>query len=203
MSNHPLNILRIDSSARHDGSITRRLADTYIDTLATHRAVRVQTRDVSEGLPFLDADWIDANFTPEPDRNDRQRKTLALSDTLIDEIDAADVIIVGTPIYNFSVPASLKAWIDLIARAGRTFRYTENGPKGLLKSKRAVILAASGGTAVDSDIDFAVPYLKHVMGFIGITDVEIIAADHLMMGGDDKIMASTDRIREHVRRQAA
>ena len=89
-------------------------------------------------------------------------------------------LVIGLPIYNFSVPAAMKAWIDQIARVGVTFNYSENGPVGLMKKKRAIILLASGGTKVGSDIDFASEYMKHILGFIGITDVTIIAADALM-----------------------
>lgn len=203
MPNTPLNILRLNASARCDGSVSRQLTDRYIDSLAAQHAVQVTIRDLTDTLPFIDGHWISANFTPDADRTDTQRQTLALSDRLIQEIEAADMLVIGTPIYNFSVPASLKAWIDLIARAGKTFRYTENGPVGLLQGKRAVILAASGGTKVGSDIDFAVPYLTHVMGFIGIDDVTTIAADQLMMGGDDKIKATEAIIADQSRKIAA
>ena len=94
---------------------------------------------------------------------------------------------IGLPIYNFSVPAAFKAWIDLVARAGLTFSYSENGPKGLLEGKRAVLAIASGGTAVGSEIDFATDYAKHVLGFIGITDVDVVAADQLAIDADSSV----------------
>lgn len=192
---HPLNILRIDSSARRDGSVSRDLADLYIDLVAETRPVRVQTRDVSDGLPVINQDWIAATFTPEPDRTADHRAALAGSDRLVEELESSELIVISTPIYNFGIPASLKLWVDQVARAGRTFRYTENGPLGLLNDKRAVILAASGGTQVGSDIDFATPYLRHVLGFLGISDVEIIAADQLMASGPDKVQLTKQRIR--------
>lgn len=191
----PLNILRIDSSARRDGSVSRDLADLYIDSVAETRPVRVQTRDVSRGLPVINQDWIAATFTPEPDRTADHRAALAGSDRLVEELEASELIVISTPIYNFGIPASLKLWIDQIARAGRTFRYTENGPVGLLNGKRVVILAASGGTQVGSDIDFATPYLRHVLGFLGISDVDIIAADQLMASRPDKVQLTKQRIR--------
>lgn len=191
----PLNILRIDSSARRDGSVSRDLADLYIDSVAEARPVRVQTRDVSGGLPVINQDWIAATFTPEPDRTADHHAALAGSDRLVEELEASELIVISTPIYNFGIPASLKLWIDQIARAGRTFRYTENGPVGLLNGKRVVILAASGGTQVGSDIDFATPYLRHVLGFLGISDVDIIAADQLMASGPDKVQLTKQRIR--------
>lgn len=191
----PLNILRIDSSARTTGSVSRELADIYIDQIATQRAVKVESRDVSIALPAATQGWVTANFTPEEDRTDDQRNILKTSETLIEELERNELIIISTPIYNFSIPATLKLWIDQIARARRTFRYSENGPVGLLEGKRAVILVASGGTAVGSEIDFATPYLRHVMGFIGITNVDIIAADQLMAGGPQKIEQTKDQIR--------
>lgn len=191
----PLNILRIDSSARRDGSVSRDLADLYIDSVAETRPVRVQTRDVSGGLPVINQDWIAATFTPEPDRTADHHAALAGSDRLVEELEASELIVISTPIYNFGIPASLKLWVDQVARAGRTFRYTENGPVGLLNGKRVVILAASGGTQVGSDIDFATPYLRHVLGFLGISDVDIIAADQLMASGPDKVQLTKQRIR--------
>ncbi|MEO9598959.1 NAD(P)H-dependent oxidoreductase [Parasphingorhabdus sp.] len=129
-------------------------------------------------------DWVHANFTDENERTDAQKAELALSDRLVDELIAADTLVIGTPIYNFSVPASLKAWIDMIARARKTFQYTANGPEGLLTGKKAYVLIASGGTEVGSDIDFASGYLRHILGFVGITDVTIVAADQQMMKGE-------------------
>ncbi|MEM7730591.1 MAG: NAD(P)H-dependent oxidoreductase [Pseudomonadota bacterium] len=191
----PLNILRIDSSARHEGSVSRELADIYIDRVAEIRPVQVATRDVSEPLPIVTADWIQANFTPSDDRTARDRAELSTSDRLVDELRRNELIVISTPIYNFGIPASLKLWIDQVARAGLTFRYTEDGPVGLLDGKRAVILVASGGTPVGSEIDFATPYLKHVLGFLGIQDVEIVAADQLMASGEEKIEQTKERVR--------
>ena len=99
----------------------------------------------------------------------------------------ADVLVIGAPIYNFSIPASLKAYFDLVARAGLTFKYTENRPEGLLKNKKAYIVVSSGGTEIGSDIDFAGNYIKHFLGFLGITDVEFVKLDQLMFGSEPKI----------------
>ena len=128
-------------------------------------------------MAFVDDAWIAANGRAENDRSDRDRAALAESDRLVEELVAADVVVIGAPIYNFGVPAVLKAWIDMIARARVTFRYTENGPKGLLEGKKAYVIVASAGVPVDSPVDFATPYLRHALGFVGITDVEVIAAD--------------------------
>ncbi|MCV6592525.1 MAG: NAD(P)H-dependent oxidoreductase [Silicimonas sp.] len=172
-------ILRIEASARTDGSVSRSINDLVIKDLSDSGPVQVTLRDLGMPLPQIDADWVAANFTAPAERTDAQKTTLALSDTLVAEVQTADVIVIGLPVYNFSVPASLKAWIDLVARVGETFRYTETGPEGLLSGKRAIVSFASGGTPAGSEIDFATPYLRHVLGFLGITDVEIVTADLL------------------------
>jgi len=178
-------ILKIDSSARLEGSVTRHLANHLIDAmLARHPQAVVLERDVSGGLPFLDANWVGANFTPADQRTLAQRATLELSDQLIDELRDADVVVIAAPMYNFGVPAALKSYIDLISRAGVTFKYTENGPVGLLRDKQAFVVAASGGTAIGSEIDFLTGYLKHILGFIGIERVELIAASRVMADSD-------------------
>jgi FMN-dependent NADH-azoreductase len=140
---------------------------------------------------LLTENWVGANFTDDADRSDDQKAALAASDEMIAELEAADTIVIGVPIYNFSIPAALKAWIDLIARARKTFRYTEAGPEGLLKGKKAYLVVTSGGVPVGSDYDFATGYLRHVLGFVGITDVNIIAADQQMMNGEAINQATT------------
>lgn len=176
-------ILNVQASASLESSVTRMLSEATITHLAADNVV---TRNLSDGIKLLDSDWIAANSTPAVERTEAQRNALALSDTLIAEINDADTLVIGLPIYNFGVPAALKAWIDQIARVGITFSYSNNGPVGLLENKRAIILLASGGTKMGSDIDFASAYMKHILGFIGITDVTIIAADALMQDADIK-----------------
>jgi FMN-dependent NADH-azoreductase len=184
-------ILNIQSSARSDDSVTRQLSQAVLKQLNAHEVI---TRDLAAGIPLLTADWLAANFTAPDDRTTQIGEALALSDTLIGEIKQADTLVFGVPVYNFSVPAVLKAWIDQIARVGVTFKYTDTGPVGLLEGKRAIILLASGGTTIGSDIDFASGYLKHIMGFIGITDVTIIAADALAADAEEKIAAAHAKI---------
>jgi len=174
-------VLHIDASARTQGSTTRGLTAQIVERLDADKVIR---RDLASPLPLLTEDWVNANFTPADDRNAAQNELLALSDQLVEELKSADTLVIGVPIYNFAVPASLKAWIDLVARAGLTFAYTETGPKGLLEGKRAIIAVASGGTPIGSEVDFATGYLRHVLGFIGITDVEFVAADAMMMDAD-------------------
>lgn len=178
-----MTILHIDSSARTEGSVTRDLTAEIVEKLGGE----VIRRDLREDLPHISETWVKANFTPADDRDATQRDTLALSDSLVEELQTADTIVIGTPIYNFGIPAALKSWIDLVARAGLTFKYSETGPVGLLEGKRAILAVATGGTPVGSEIDFATGYLKHVLGFIGIQDVEVIAADRVMAQGQDAI----------------
>lgn len=184
-------VLHIDSSARTENSVTRSLSAEITGRLAPETVIR---RDLATPLPLLDEAWVGANFTPADQRSDEQKALLAQSDALIAELKLADTIVIGTPIYNFSVPSTLKAWIDLVARVGVTFNYTETGPVGLLEGKRAIIAVASGGTQAGSDIDFATTYLRHVLGFIGITDVELVAADQLSMDEEGSMQRAKSAI---------
>lgn len=188
------NLLRIDASARKTGSVTRDLNDRIVEKYTAAGETQVATRDLADALPQITEDWVTANFTGADDRTPEQHAILAQSDTLVAEIEAADVLLIGLPIYNFGVPTALKAWIDLVARAGKTFRYTAEGPVGLLEGKRAIITVASGGTERGSDIDFATGYLTHVLGFIGITDVIFVSADKLMVDADASMKQASDAI---------
>lgn len=173
-------ILRLDSSARTDGSVSRE-----VGTLIEHRllerypAAEVVRRDLADGLPSIDEDWVAANLTPAEERSAVQRDRLGLSDRLIAELEGADVVVLTAPIYNFSVPSVLKAWIDLVCRAGLTFRYTPNGPVGLLEDRPVYLAMASGGVPFGSPVDFASTYLRQVFGFIGITDVRLVGAERV------------------------
>jgi len=186
-----MKILRIDSSAKTETSVSRRLTDRIIDGLKTNgKSPEVTFRDLNEYLPQVDSAWIEANNTPADDHTDEHKKTLALSDTLVAEIEAADTLIIGVALYNFSITASLKLWIDLICRARKTFAYVDGSPKGLMTGKKAIICFASGGTPFGSDIDFASGYLRHILGFIGITDVTFISADKHFMDNQSLINAN-------------
>ncbi|KIC12422.1 FMN-dependent NADH-azoreductase [Leisingera sp. ANG-M1] len=184
-------VLHIDSSARTEGSVTRDLSAQIVSRLS---AANVTRRDLAAPLPLLDGAWVGANFTPADQRSDAQKQLLALSDSLVEELKQADTIVIGAPVYNFSVPSTLKAWIDLVARVGLTFQYSEAGPIGLLEGKRAIIAMASGGTQAGSDMDFATTYLRHVLGFIGITDVEIVAADAMSIDADGALAKAKGQI---------
>jgi FMN-dependent NADH-azoreductase len=185
------HILRIDAGANHPGSVTRSLADEVTARL-TNADTTLTVRDLTDGLPFINGGWVAASAGASDDPS-----ALAQSNELVDELLAADVLILTAPIYNFGVPAALKAWIDQVARAGRTFHYTEDGPEGLISGTRAIIVTASGGTPVDSEIDFAVRYLRHILGFLGINQVEVVAAEQQMLRGDAAVVdarAAIDRL---------
>ena len=177
-----MKILRIDSSAKTETAQSRLLTDRIINGLQTNeKSTEITVRDLNEHLPQVDRAWIDANNTQAENLTDKQKKTLSLSDKLVAEIEAADTLIIGVALYNFSIPASLKLWIDLICRARKTFKYSDKGPEGLMTGKKAIICFASGGTSFGSDIDFASGYIRHILGFIGIKDVTFIKADKHFM----------------------
>ncbi|MFK7791323.1 MAG: FMN-dependent NADH-azoreductase [Devosiaceae bacterium] len=173
----PKSILTVLASPRGDDSVSRQLAEKVVARLS-NAGTKVVARDVSNGLPVVNGAWIGAAFGGD------DKAPLATSEELVAEVMAADHIVIATPIWNFGVTAALKAWIDQIARAGVTFKYSENGPVGLLSGKRATIIVSSGGTEAGSAIDFATPYLKHVLGFVGITDIDVVAADRMMVDAE-------------------
>ncbi|HSG58886.1 MAG TPA: NAD(P)H-dependent oxidoreductase [Woeseiaceae bacterium] len=192
-----MKVLEISASGRRGDSVSRRLTRELIDSLEAREGdIELTRRDLSDGIALVDEAWINANFTADEDRNAQQREVLAASDALVEELRAADVVVIGSPIYNFGVPAALKAWVDMIARARLTFRYTPEGPRGLLDGKKAYVVIASGGVPVDSPVDFATPYLRQALRFVGITDVDVIAADQLNKAGDDSIDTARMRIAE-------
>ena len=179
-------ILQINSSGRFEGSVTRQLSKLVVEQLAKRQPeLTLTSRELATGLPFIDEQWIGANFTASDQRTDIQLEALSFSDQLVSELQSASHIVIASPIYNFSIPAVLKAWVDLVARAQLTFRYTEKGPEGLLKDKKAYVVVASGGVTVGSEMDYASRYLKQVLGFIGITDVTIIDASTINLADDD------------------
>ena len=187
------NILYITASIRPDAeSVSRGLGQRLVEGLAARTGASVTTRDLAgNDLPYVSAERFAANLAPAAERTPEQAELAAIADQLIAELQAADTIVIASPIYNFGPPASLKAWADLVARAGTTFRYTPTGPEGLLTGKRAYLAIASGGTPVGSDIDFMSRWLTFFLGFLGITDVEIVAADGIMgADGEAKIAAA-------------
>ncbi|MBV8625220.1 MAG: FMN-dependent NADH-azoreductase [Herbaspirillum sp.] len=180
-------LLHIDSSARSGGSISRQLTASYATQwLAKNPGGKIVHRDLAANtLPHLSEPLLGAYFTPADARNAEQAELIKQSDALVDELLAADTIVIGVPMYNFAPPSTLKTWIDHVFRAGRTFKYTETGPVGLVNGKKAVIILSRGGKYSEGPmeaLDFQGKYLKSALGFIGITDVELVIAEGVSMG---------------------
>ncbi|MFO1198547.1 MAG: NAD(P)H-dependent oxidoreductase [Burkholderiaceae bacterium] len=192
-----MNILQVNASARREGSVSTRLADGIVARLrAAHPGAALTVRDLAvTPHPVLDEAALGALFTPAGERTPEQAARVALDDALIAEVQEHDAIVIGVPMYNFGVPVQLKTWIDAIARAGVTFRYTEKGPEGLLTGKTVYLVLARGGMYRDSGTDTQVPYLKTALGFLGLTDLRFIYAEGLAMGPEAaaKGIASAER----------
>lgn len=189
-----MNILQINSSARGGNSHSTRLAGEIVARLQSIQAnTRLSVRDLGQTPhPALDEKALQALFTPADQRTPEQAARVALDDALIAEIQAADAVVLGVPMYNFGVTAQLKNWIDAIARAGVTFRYTDTGPEGLLKGKKVYVALTRGGQYRNTPTDSQVPYLKTVLGFLGLSDIEFVYAEGLAMGpeAEQKALAS-------------
>jgi FMN-dependent NADH-azoreductase len=182
-----MTLLRIDSSARRN-SISRQLTSKFVETWKKqHPGGRVLERDLaSTPLPLITDEWTLAAHSDPARLTPAQRETLSISETLIEELLAADTIVIGAPMYNFTVSAPLKAWIDQIVRVGRTFLYGAGGPEGVLKGKKVVVLTSRGGAfrpgTPTAQYDHQEPYLRHILGFIGLTDVSFIHAENQKPG---------------------
>ncbi|HWX54256.1 MAG TPA: NAD(P)H-dependent oxidoreductase [Verrucomicrobiae bacterium] len=177
-----MKLLQIDSSAR-TSSVTRRLTAKFAEEWRKkHPDGEVIQRDLSVTAPPLITDDWGGTYLEDSKLTPAQRAYLSASDELIDEIKAADTIVIGAPMYNFSIPSSLKAWIDQIVRKGKTFAYGPNGQQGLLVKKKVVIVTSRGGAyekgTASEAFDFQEPYLRHILGFIGVTDVTFIHAEN-------------------------
>lgn len=179
------NFLFVHSSARGAASASRQLAE-HFKAAVVAQGSSVSELDLAVTRPqALDEATLGAFFTPAEQQSAEQAQLARTSEQFIEALFAADTLVISAGMYNFSVPSTLKAYIDQILRAGRTFRYTENGPEGLVKGKKAVLILTTGGVysqAPMSAMDFLTPYLKGVLGFIGITDVEVVLAEGLAMG---------------------
>jgi len=193
------NILLINSSGRFNGSVTRQLSQNVVEQLQKgNKLSSLVTRELTEGLPFINEEWIGATFTPIDQRNDAQKDVLKFSDELVKELEDANTVVIASPIYNFNIPAVLKAWIDLTARAELTFKYTDTGPVGLIENKKIYIAIASGGVPIGSAMDHASPYLKQALGFIGLTDVTIIDASTINLSGNLDLSSAEQQIEKLV-----
>jgi FMN-dependent NADH-azoreductase len=192
-------ILQINSSLYGDEAQSSRLAGEFVETLIAARPAvppaAVVVRDLSlEPIPHLTAERFQAFSTAAAQRTLHQHRVVAESDRLIDELKRADVIVLGLPMYNFGVPSTLKAYFDHVARAGVTFRYTAEGPEGLLTGKRAYVFATRGGRHAGTPSDLQTAYVKQFLGFIGIHDVEFVYAEGLALGAGQRQAAVTDAL---------
>lgn len=179
-------VLIIESSARQHDSISRQLTRDFIaQWQSAHPTDTITVRDLAANpVPHLDETLLGGWMKPQEQRSAEELKALQRSNELTDELLAADVLVMAAPMYNFTIPSTLKAWLDHVLRAGITFKYTETGPQGLLTGKRAYVLTARGGIHAGGASDHQEPYLRQVMAFIGIHDVTFIHAEGLNMGGD-------------------
>jgi FMN-dependent NADH-azoreductase len=179
-------ILHLNTSIRSNGSHSRTLSGEFLAKLATKGKDTVIERDLAgKPLPHLDEATMGAFFTPADKRSSEQNQALQLSDALVAEVQAADIIVIGAPMYNFSISSGFKAWIDHVARAGITFKYTEKGPVGQLQGKKVYIFTARGGVYSHGPavgMDFHETYLRAVLGFLGLTDITFIHTEGLAMG---------------------
>ncbi len=182
------NILHLISSPREQASVSIQLGRAIIQKLQ-QKYPENQVKEVNllqENMPHLDAQHLQSFFTPQEQLTAADAEAIRHSDQAIDQLMWADIIIIGAPMYNFTIHSSLKAWIDHVARAGKTFSYSEQGPEGLVKNKKVYLAVASGGVYSEGPyqtFDFAVPYMKNILGFLGMTDLTICRAEGLNMPG--------------------
>lgn len=179
-----MKILQVNSAARSTGANSSQIANSVTARLlAKHPEATVEVLDLAvTPHPALDNEGLGAMFTPAEQRSKEQHVRLELDNALITQVQAADVLVLGVPMYNFAISSQLKNWIDAIAKAGVTFRYTESGPEGLIKGKKVYVVLARGGIYRDTPNDTQVPYLKMILSFLGMTDVEFIYAEGFAMG---------------------
>lgn len=184
-------ILVINASPNAETSVSRYLTERFIeDWRKGYSEIEVVYRDV--GLtppPHLDQATINAYYTPADALTEEQQDVLALSNAIVSEVEAADIVLIGSPMHNFGISSGLKTWLDHLARVGRTFRYTENGPEGLLGGRKVFVLTARGGAYNGTELDIQEPYLRTVLGFVGLSDITFIHAEGLAAGSDGKAVA--------------
>ena len=189
-----MKIYQIDSSARKDGSTSRALAKKVLEKIKKPED-EVIYRDLNEEMVFVTGLTESGMNIAEKDQNENHKKMFKLSDQLVRELKESDVIIISAPIYNYGPPATLKAWSDLAARVGETFRFKSNGRReGLLKNKRAYLVITSGGTKLNSNEDFLTPWLKYILNFFGIEKIDIICADQMALDYEKSIKDAEKQI---------
>ncbi len=182
-----MKIYQIDSSARKEGSTSRSLAKKLLNKIKNPED-EVIYRDLNDEMVFVSGLTESGMNIDEKDQNENHKKMFKLSDQLVKELKESDIIIISAPIYNYGPPATLKAWSDLAARVGETFRFKPNGRReGLLKNKRAYLVITSGGTKLNSNEDFLTPWLKYILNFFGINKIDIICADQMALDYEKSI----------------
>lgn len=193
-------VLVLNSSLNGENGNSTKLTNTFVSQLTEQDQVAITQRDLSSNtIDHLTQTEMAAWMTDANERSDEQKALAAISDELIGELNDNDLIVIGMPMYNFGIPSTFKAWIDRIARAGITFKYTEQGAVGLVENKKVVVLAARGGVYQGSDIDTQTKYLKDVLGFVGMTDVDFIYAEGLAMpGAEQSLEAAQENIKKFV-----
>ena len=189
-----MKIYQIDSSARKDGSTSRALAKKVLEKIKKPED-EVIYRDLNDEMVFVTGLTESGMNIDEKDQNENHKKMFKLSDQLVKELKESDVVIISAPIYNYGPPATLKAWSDLAARVGETFRFKPNGRReGLLKNKRAYLVITSGGTKLNSNEDFLTPWLKYILNFFGIEKIDIICADQMALNYEKSIKDAEKQI---------
>ena len=189
-----MKIYQIDSSARKEGSTSRALAKKLLDKIKKPED-QVVYRDLDDEMVFVSGLTESGMKIEKKDQTEHHKKMFELSDTLVKELKESDIIIISAPIYNYGPPATLKAWSDLAARVGETFRFKPNGRReGLLKNKRAYLVITSGGTKLNSSEDFLTPWLKFILNFFGIEKIDIICADQMALDYEKSIKDAEKQI---------
>lgn len=188
-----MKILHLDSSARKNESISRKLAKDLVNKIKKNDD-EVIYRDISENIPFVSGIKGAGFIIPEEERTEKDKELFKFSDQLVDEFLESNTIVISTPIYNFGPPAAAKAWFDMIARAGRTFKYETTGPVGLVDgNKKVYLVVTSGGVPVGSPVDFCTTWFKQALNFLGISDIEVIDASQLNIN-DDNLKKAQEKI---------
>ena len=188
-----MKILHLDSSARKNESISRKLAKDLVNKIKKNDD-EVIYRDISENIPFVSGIKGAGFIIPEEERTEKDKELFKFSDQLVDEFLESNTIVISTPIYNFGPPAAAKAWFDLVARAGRTFKYETTGPVGLVDgNKKVYLVVTSGGVPVGSPVDFCTTWFKQALNFLGISDIEVIDASQLNIN-DDNLKKAQEKI---------
>jgi FMN-dependent NADH-azoreductase len=191
-----MKFYQIDSSARKDGSTSRALAKKLLDKIKKPED-EVIYRDLDDEMVFVSGLTESGMKIEEKDRNEHHKKMFELSDKLVSELKDSDIIIISAPIYNYGPPATLKAWADLAARVGETFRFKPDGRReGLLSDKRAFLVITSGGTKLNSNEDFLTPWLKFILNFFGIEKVDVVSADQMALDYEKSIKDAEDQIKK-------